>query len=992
MQEKIFHCSAQNITRSKGVSAVQKGAYRVGQNLSDELTEQKYSYENKGKKEEIKHFTTLPVGASEKWNDPQYYFNAIEITNTNKDGTRRNDARLMKEVEVSGYTNLTPEQNEILYQRFAQKITDKWEVPVMVGMHKPNSHNPHAHIVYPDKKIIDDELGGKKIRELDKKAWLHEVRKEWADISNQGFKEFGVNAFVDHRSHKDRGLDREKKVRVNPNSDFEKAEGITKQAEQINKQVTKINRMVDYSESASQIKTKIKQEIDITQNTRQIKEVNTVFERTLTDEQTIKRQELVKQMKETHYKSDEHKEARKEVRDLISAKSFEDEFGYSPAFDKDVKFDIEEHYPIQSERAKLAMSANQYASYHKAMKQEDPAKFDIAMNKLTLDIGSESKDFVPQHILDAYEKAKEKGIKVEENQLIPMEKSKSLADIPQVNEPKIVQAVEVKEQKAPESKIDRVGLNTYDNKLSDVQLTKQRELTKTMMISDPQSDAYKEARTSVKSIMSADQYETRFGQSAAFKKKDDFVLEDKYPEHAKQAKEKLSANQYANLHNAIQEKDPAKFDIAMEKASRSIGHNAKDYLPKQIVEGYKEAKVNKKEFDINTYSPGKIEDGIKKNEPTKVVEKEQVKVKEKEVIKDVVAAKQNVKEVKSQVREDNKIDQMTIAQKKEKLVAIDRKMKDLVDLKKGTVPLIAITPKDRRERQERIDKATEWKSQKETIKKDIKQYESNIKERNKQIKGAKQEYKDIKKQVKEEVKSQRVEKYSQAAKEIINRDKVQAKEPRLIHKENQEKEVSVNKGKYKEAQSELKTANDRTHQEKMKAKELASAAFEERMKLAKEKDELIKAKQEEEKIKEMPSRDKNEPEKEVSKDKETSIPVKKDEVEKPEVSAEDKVKLLEEKIEQLEEKIIKLEANKKVAKEYVKEETMDRMEEQKEVIETRNETTQSIKSRDKGDKGLTEEREITSSKAYNRQVKLNDINKDDKEKEKEVEYDRERGL
>lgn len=200
-REKIFHLTIRNFSRGKGHNAIQKGAYRTGLKIEDEKRGLIFNYEKKAQKENISYEMVLPANASEKFNDPCYFYNEIERSET------RGNSRLFKEIELALYQELSEEENKELARQFSREIFDKYNVPININFHKLHSHNPHCHIVIAQRYIEDDKFTIKN-RALDKRDFVRETRQRWEKCSNDYFKQKNLGLFVSHRSYEDRGIDK----------------------------------------------------------------------------------------------------------------------------------------------------------------------------------------------------------------------------------------------------------------------------------------------------------------------------------------------------------------------------------------------------------------------------------------------------------------------------------------------------------------------------------------------------------------------------------------------------------------------------------------------------------------------------------------------------------------------------------------------------------------------------------------------------------------
>jgi hypothetical protein len=215
----IYHLNVQIIGRDSGRSAVGSAAYRAGEKLravgaaayragdelGDEGTEVVHAYTKKrgvAYKEII-----LPDGAPEKYRDRETLWNAVEKSE------RRRDARLAREIEVGLQREFDLQENiELLREYIKENFVDKGMV-VDFAVHDKKEGNPHAHIMLTTRHVLPDGFGGKN-RAWDKDYELVSWRKSWAEVNNRKFEEKGLDERIDHRSYKDRGIDREPTIHL----------------------------------------------------------------------------------------------------------------------------------------------------------------------------------------------------------------------------------------------------------------------------------------------------------------------------------------------------------------------------------------------------------------------------------------------------------------------------------------------------------------------------------------------------------------------------------------------------------------------------------------------------------------------------------------------------------------------------------------------------------------------------------------------------------
>ena len=165
--------------------------------------------------------------------DPMLFFQA-------GDRYERKNAAAYREYEVSFPNELTPDQCTKVLQGFVKRVVGN--KPYLYAIHNPKGalageDHRHAHIIFSDRKPdglerdpqqhfkrynrAHPERGGCKKDSGGKAPSVHraqfvQVRADWADEVNAGLERHGHAIRVDHRSHADRGLEREPERYLGP--------------------------------------------------------------------------------------------------------------------------------------------------------------------------------------------------------------------------------------------------------------------------------------------------------------------------------------------------------------------------------------------------------------------------------------------------------------------------------------------------------------------------------------------------------------------------------------------------------------------------------------------------------------------------------------------------------------------------------------------------------------------------------------------------------
>lgn len=169
------------------------------------------------------------------------------------DGEDRDEkhARICDRLTVSLPIELPIEKQVEIIHAFMERISHGEEIGWYAAIHNmgEDDHNPHAHITFRDRRIIDGHEQtkrgekGKRVVKTTDKGTLEVMRAAWADVMNDGLKRSGRSERVDHRSYEARGID---KVPTIPLGYAEKLEkkGIRTKRGDINREVYAVNAAV----------------------------------------------------------------------------------------------------------------------------------------------------------------------------------------------------------------------------------------------------------------------------------------------------------------------------------------------------------------------------------------------------------------------------------------------------------------------------------------------------------------------------------------------------------------------------------------------------------------------------------------------------------------------------------------------------------------------------------------------------------------------------
>jgi ATP-dependent exoDNAse (exonuclease V) alpha subunit len=210
----IFHLNAKIISRGNGQSAIAAAAYRSGERLRDEQADQQKFYRSRAERIQFTEIMA-PKGA------PEWALDRGQLWNHAERAEKRVDSRLAREFEISLPHELTEQQREWLVKDFAREQFVRRGYVVDIAIHAPDKdsdqRNHHAHLMVTMRPLSatgPEGFAPKLDRSLNTKEHLDLLRSEWAHLANRHLERHGHDERIDHRSYKERGIDREPTVHL----------------------------------------------------------------------------------------------------------------------------------------------------------------------------------------------------------------------------------------------------------------------------------------------------------------------------------------------------------------------------------------------------------------------------------------------------------------------------------------------------------------------------------------------------------------------------------------------------------------------------------------------------------------------------------------------------------------------------------------------------------------------------------------------------------
>jgi len=183
-------------------SVVAASAYRSGTAIKDEQRGVTHNY--KARTQGVVETTLLTPENSPAWaRDPSELWNRVEAAE------KRKDAQLAREFILAVPPEISPaEQFQCAVDWVKQDLVSLGMVAEVSLHHCKSGTNPHVHVLCTLRKLDDDQFSAHKTREWNEQPLLCHWRESWCNAANAALEKAGRPERVDHRSLKDRGIDR----------------------------------------------------------------------------------------------------------------------------------------------------------------------------------------------------------------------------------------------------------------------------------------------------------------------------------------------------------------------------------------------------------------------------------------------------------------------------------------------------------------------------------------------------------------------------------------------------------------------------------------------------------------------------------------------------------------------------------------------------------------------------------------------------------------
>jgi hypothetical protein len=221
----IFRLQITPITRGGGHSSVGAAAYRAGERIRDDRTNEVH---NHSRRKDVAHSEIMLPGhvAGENMD---WARNRASLWNSVEHAETRKNARVATEIQVTLPFELSPARRLEMARAFSQEVADHYRVAVDLAVHDPrpsgDPRNFHAHLLLTTREVSPQGLGAKAGLNMQTSERVRlglpnvseeftAIRERWATLTNEALKQDNIEARVDHRSLAEQGIDREPRPHI----------------------------------------------------------------------------------------------------------------------------------------------------------------------------------------------------------------------------------------------------------------------------------------------------------------------------------------------------------------------------------------------------------------------------------------------------------------------------------------------------------------------------------------------------------------------------------------------------------------------------------------------------------------------------------------------------------------------------------------------------------------------------------------------------------
>lgn len=240
MIEGVYHFEVLTISRKAGRTATAASAYRAGVLVTDEQSGETFDYRRK--QDVLYSEVVVPTVSPREYTERSFLWNAVERSE------KRKNATLARDLQIALPAQLEFEHQVALVRRFVRALVDKHGPAIDFAIHAPydkESVNTHAHLLMSTRRLANSGFT-EKMREWDEvfargPKTVVEARELWAKCVNEAYAAAGIAMFVDHRSHKERGLTSTPTIKMGVAATAMERRGVTSRLGNLNRSIKEKN-------------------------------------------------------------------------------------------------------------------------------------------------------------------------------------------------------------------------------------------------------------------------------------------------------------------------------------------------------------------------------------------------------------------------------------------------------------------------------------------------------------------------------------------------------------------------------------------------------------------------------------------------------------------------------------------------------------------------------------------------------------------------------
>lgn len=202
MDDAFYSLNLEPIRRSDGRDSVAAVAYILGESIRNDARPHGYSSFTHQRDRVIATGRAMPTAV------PDWAQDISTVWNRNEKVNNRKNSQLGQRIIVALPHEIDPDKRVAVVAEFAAYLVQSYGVLVEYALHiDEGENNPHAHLIFTDRKMTAEGFGAK-VRAFARKKFYYEIRDKWAEIGNAALAASGSDKRLNPKSYKARGIER----------------------------------------------------------------------------------------------------------------------------------------------------------------------------------------------------------------------------------------------------------------------------------------------------------------------------------------------------------------------------------------------------------------------------------------------------------------------------------------------------------------------------------------------------------------------------------------------------------------------------------------------------------------------------------------------------------------------------------------------------------------------------------------------------------------